>query len=618
MKNAVVFDLEGDGINPTKIHCVVVNVKGKISATTDYNNMRSFFQKATILVGHNIQRFDIPVIERLLGIKVKAKLVDTLALSWYLYPERIKHGLEGWGEDFGVPKPPIVDWENLPIEEYIHRCTEDVKINTRLWKKQWDYLLDLYGSEEEAMALIDYLEFKMDCAREQERSRWKLDVEKATTNLAELQAAYEEKYNLLLGSMPKVPIKAFVTKPAKPFKKDGTLSVTGAKWFSLLRKEDLPEDYKGKVEIIKGWEEPNPASSDQIKNWLYSLGWDPATFKYVMDETTREFRKIPQVRKEEGGEKVLCPSVLKLVDKEPAIEHLKGVTVLAHRMAILKGFLENVDEEGYVRAEIGGLTNTLRFKHRICVNLPGVDKPYGKFIRGVLTAPDGYELCGSDMASLEDRTKQHYMWEYDPEYVKEMNTPGFDPHLDIAVVAKMMTQKEVEAYKAGDHTKKPVRHKAKTANYACTYGVTPGGLVRNTGMPLKDAEVLHTAYWERNWSIKAIADNCRVKTLRGQKWQYNPVAKLWYSLRHEKDRFSTLNQGTGTFCFDMWVKEIRAKRPQLTAQFHDEVVLCVGKGNREACITLLKEAVKRVNVKLKLNRELDVDVQFGDYYSDIH
>jgi hypothetical protein len=613
-----VFDIEGDGLEPTKIHCLAAEFKGKVRATTDYEKMRSFLKKAKVLVGHNIIRFDIPVLERLLGIKIKAKFVDTLALSWYLYPERIKHGLEGWGEDFGVPKPPIDDWDNLPIEEYINRCSEDVKINLQLWQKQWKYLLDLYGSEGEAWHLIDYLMFKMDCAREQERSRWKVDVEKAKAGLEELKKEYDEKYGLLQEAMPKVPVKAYRNRPAKPYKKDGTYSVAGAKWFALCRKQNLPEDYVGQIEEVVRYDEPNPSSNDQIKEWLYSLGWEPQTFKYVMDEATREFRKIPQVRKEAGGEKVLCHSVTALIPKEPALEYLKGVTVLAHRMAILEGFLKAMDKDGYIKAEIGGLTNTLRFKHRVAVNLPGVDKPYGKLIRGVLVAPDGYELCGSDMSSLEDRTKQHFMWDHDPEYVKEMNTPDFDPHLDIALVAKMMTKEEVDAYKAGDHAKKPVRHKAKTANYACTYGVTPAGLVRNTGMPLKDAELLHTAYWRRNWSIKAIADNCRVRTVRGQKWLYNPVSGIWHSLRHEKDRFSTLNQGTGTYCFDKWVRFIRSKRPQLTATFHDEVVLCVKKGYREECTKLLKWAVQEVNKSLKLNRDLDVDVNFGDSYADVH
>ena len=174
----VVFDVEGDGLHPTKFWCMSKSENGKLVSTTSYAKMRHLLTSADILIGHNITRWDIPHLERLLGITITAKLVDTLILSWYLEPKRILHGLADWGEEFGVPKPKIDDWENLTVDEYIHRCEEDVKINTLLWERFWKHLKLLYGSEEEAWRLIDYLSFKMDCAREQERNRWKLDVDR--------------------------------------------------------------------------------------------------------------------------------------------------------------------------------------------------------------------------------------------------------------------------------------------------------------------------------------------------------------------------------------------------------------------------------------------------------
>jgi DNA polymerase III alpha subunit (gram-positive type) len=142
-----------------------MQIKGKIYDTVEYDRMRDFFHKATTLIGHNISRWDIPHIERILDIKIKARLVDTLALSWYLYPKRLKHGLAEWGEEFGIEKPPIEDWDNLTSEEYVHRCREDVAINTKLWEKMWKDLLKLYGDAEKAWRLVDYLTFKMDSRR---------------------------------------------------------------------------------------------------------------------------------------------------------------------------------------------------------------------------------------------------------------------------------------------------------------------------------------------------------------------------------------------------------------------------------------------------------------------
>lgn len=143
-----VFDIETDGLldDLTKIHVLSYSYDGKeVVSTGDYDEMREFFETHQYLVGHNIILFDIPAVEKVLGIKVKARLVDTLALSWYVNHHRTKHGLEGYGEDYGVPKPVIKDWDNLTYEEYAHRCSEDVKINYRLWIDLKMKLKRLYG-----------------------------------------------------------------------------------------------------------------------------------------------------------------------------------------------------------------------------------------------------------------------------------------------------------------------------------------------------------------------------------------------------------------------------------------------------------------------------------------
>jgi DNA polymerase I-like protein with 3'-5' exonuclease and polymerase domains len=85
-----------------------------------------------------------------------------------------------------------------------------------------------------------------------------------------------------------------------------------------------------------------------------------------------------------------------------------------------------------------------------------------------------------------------------------------------------------------------------------------------------------------------------------------------------KDKFSTLNQGTGVYCFDMWIMEWRKKEPQLTAQFHDEACMIIPEGYEKKYEKILRKAVKKVNNKLNLNIKLDIDVQFGKTYADVH
>ena len=396
----IVFDVEGNGLNPTKFWCLSQCKVGtdKVRSTTSYKTMKKFLTSADILIGHNITRWDILHLERVLDIKITAKIVDTLALSWYLYPNRVLHGLEYWGEEFGVPKPKIDNWEDLTTEEYVNRCNEDVKINTKLWNKIWKHLLALYKSEEEAWKLIDYLSFKLDCAREQEEVKWKLDTDKCESLRESFSKEITEKVEGLARVMPKVPEKASKSFPKKFYKKNGDVSAEGQKWLDLCKQEGLPDTHKKDIEYVKSYKEPNPGSHVQMKDWLYNLGWKPQTFEYKRDKETGDVRKIPQINLKHG--QGVCPSIKLLFAKEPELQLLDGLSILTHRLSIVKGFLSNVDDEGYIKAEVQGFTNTLRFKHKVCVNLPAIDKPYGKEIRGCLTVEDGEVLCGSDMSSL--------------------------------------------------------------------------------------------------------------------------------------------------------------------------------------------------------------------------
>lgn len=618
--NAFVFDLEADGLldTITRIHCLCYSdVNGDIHSLRDYRAMRDFLLSADVLIGHNVIRYDIPAIEKILNIKVKAQLVDTLALSWYLEPERVIHGLEEWGEEFHVPKPKIDDWQNLTPEEYVHRCSEDVKINTLLWKRFKKHLTVLYGDWDKAKELISYLSFKMDCAQEQERSKWKLDTAYALQSLRKLTDARLEKQARLVAAMPMKPLYAQRRRPSKPFKKDGTYSVTGAKWFALLEREGLSKDYDGEIKEKIGETEPNPGSSSQVKEWLYSLGWKPQTFKYKRDKETGDVVETPQVNLEHGGG--LCHSVLKLIDINPDLANLDELSIISHRLGLLRGFIDNA-VGGRISADIAGLTNTLRFKHKTVVNLPKVNAKYGEEIRGCLIAHDGYELCGSDMSSLEDRLKQHYIYPLDPDYVNEMNVPDYDPHLSLALSAKEVTELQVDDYKSGRDKKtiSMIRGIFKNGNYACQYGAGPARLALTANISLAKAKQVWEAYWAKNWAIKEVAKLQKIKTVRGQMWLYNPISTLWYSLRYEKDIFSTLVQGSASYVFDKWVEEFRKVRPQLTAQFHDEVVLCIKKGHREQAIKMLDDAIHILNDKLKLNRELGIGTQFGNKYSEIH
>jgi len=448
----LVADTETDGLayECSKIHVMSWTEDGETyESTNDYDEMRRVYESADLLVMHNAVQHDQVVFNRLLGIPLDyRKYVDTLWVSRYLYPERASHGLDAIGKEHGVKKPKVQDWHNLSYEEYSYRCGEDVRINHIEWVKEWDRLKEIYGNDRDILRFLRYLSFKADCLREQETNPLTLDVEKAQKHYDELTQIVEEKTQALAKVMPKVPGKT-KSKPKNCYKQDGSYSKLGKEWFDTLKELKLPSDTEGSV--VVEWVEGNPKSTIQIKDWLFSLGWEPCTYKYERNKLTGDEKKIPQVRyvaQSDPRKGELTDSVLRLKDREPAIEELEGLTVAQHRKSIFEGFLSE-HKDGKLVAGAAGLTNTLRLKHRKpIVNLPGVDSPWGEEIRGCIVAPDeDHVLCGADVSSLESCTKRHLMWAYDPEYVTEMSKEGFDEHVNLSVFAGFLTEDEEEFYK---------------------------------------------------------------------------------------------------------------------------------------------------------------------------
>jgi len=481
----------------------------------------------------------------------------------------------------------------------------------------------MYDLTEPQWRIINYLNFKMQCIADQEEVGIELDYDKAVRHRDELLIAQEEKVVELKKVMPKVPKTTKKTKPKITHKKDGTLSVAGSNWFSLLKSNGLSMTFNGELEVITGYDEPNPNSSSQVKEWLFSLGWKPATYKYVRDKATGDERKIEQVRKD--GE--LCPSVLRLDKVEPNIALLEGLSIIQHRLGMFQGFIDssyikeiNGETKHYVKSEIGGLTNTLRFKHKKPIaNMPKVGVAWGEEIRGCLIATSPHLLCGSDLVSLESTTKRHYMYLYDPEYVNEMGQDGFDEHLDLAKFAGALTQEDIDEYNnSGSSWVKAIRGPYKAANYSCIYGVGAAKLARELGKSRAEAAKLIEAYWERNWAVKEVVKDQIVKTVNGEMWLYNPVSGFWISLRYEKDIFSSLNQSTGVYVFDKWLALVKKEGVTIALQYHDEWLGLIEEGQEEETEIKVKSSIDKLNKSLKLNVPIGADSNYGKTYASVH
>ena len=265
-----IFDIETNGLyqDVTKLHCLSYQIFEDgilLSKNTlvDTELIKNFVEQQECIVGHNIIRYDLPVLEKLVGVKYSKKIIDTLAISWYLFPERHKHGLESYGEEFHVAKPIIEDWNNLGIEEYKHRCETDVEINKILWLAQEDYLSKIYEGNFDR--IIGYLNFKFQCLLEQELVGITLDINLCKKTKLNLKLVVEEKVGVLSAVMPKNLGNVLKKRPTVFYKKDGSLTNSSKKWVEDLKELNLPED----TEVI--YEIPNPGSSVQLKKWLLTF-----------------------------------------------------------------------------------------------------------------------------------------------------------------------------------------------------------------------------------------------------------------------------------------------------------------------------------------------------------
>ena len=183
-----------------------------------------------------------------------------------------------------------------------------------------------------------------------------------------------------------------------------------------------------------------------------------------------------------------------------------------------------------------------------------------------------------------------------------------------------MTQLPPEEQKALFLKIEKGRKEGKTVNFSAQYGVGAKTLARNSKMPLDEATKLLEVYWKRNWSILEAAKSFPIKDAFGFKWVYNPVSKLWMLLRAEKDVFSAVNQSTGVYVFDTFLMYCRHFGLIVRMQMHDELLVYSldSEENIEKTKALFRKAIEFTNKKLNLNVKIDIDVKYGQNYSDVH
>ena len=128
----LVFDIETDGLLPdvTKVHCIVLkDLDTNEVITPKIKKAMQLLGEAELIIGHNVIKYDIPVLQKLYGFYTEAKIFDTIVAARLMYPDikdrdfRKKdfpknmigrHSLEAWGHRIGNYKSSIItDWKEF-------------------------------------------------------------------------------------------------------------------------------------------------------------------------------------------------------------------------------------------------------------------------------------------------------------------------------------------------------------------------------------------------------------------------------------------------------------------------------------------------------------------------
>jgi DNA polymerase-1 len=309
----LIFDIETDGLKPTIIWVICAIKDGK-EVTIEMPTkaaIEQLLEGVTEVIGHNIIAYDIPAVEKLLGVSFNnIKITDTLVLS-RLYNPSLEggHSLGKWGERLNFPKGDYNDWTAL-TPEMVGYCQQDCRVTERLYEVLIDKLTP-FGSES-----IDLEHNVQNSIVKQIDNGWTLDQRRAFDLLAELQ----EKQNDLEDMVRKVfiPLPTFLKVVKPKYKKDGGLSSVGLKFLG-----DLWVHVGGDFSRID-FPEFNLGSRKQIGRYLQYFGWKPDKFT-------------------ETGQPIVDEKVLENVTDIPEAQLIANYLLVQKRIAQVQSWVDAVE-----------------------------------------------------------------------------------------------------------------------------------------------------------------------------------------------------------------------------------------------------------------------------------
>jgi len=580
---SLVFDIETDGLQPTKIYCMsALDVDTKEQLNFPQSKIEEgvqLLESSDKLIGHNIIGFDIPAIKRLYGVDLMSKkIIDTLVLSRLFNPIRASHGLKAWGNTLQFPKIEFNDYSRYS-DEMMKYCSQDVFVNYKVYEalktESKGFTSESVNLEIETYKIIT----------KQKDFGFTLNGRAVQELLAhfkiELAKAEEEVHRTFKPKVIERSLKAQHTK-------GGILSKLGVDREgnnARLTKEEYTILSKGANNVVRITEEPfNLGSRQQIGEYLQEFGWKPKHFTPT-------------------GQPKIDETVLSKVKDIPEAAIIARYLMLQKRIAQVKSWLSFLRRDRVHGSVISNGTITGRMAHRDpnLAQVPSVTSPYGKECRACWTVPRGYKLVGVDASGLELRMLAHYL--NDKEFINEI--------LNGDIHTANQARAGLES-----------RTQAKTFIYAFLYGAGDakiGSVVggnKRTGRRIKQSflDNFPTLKSLRHRITREAEENEYIKALDGRK----------IFIRSSHAALNSLLQGAGAIVMkrgliilDEMLQE-NVVDAHVVANVHDEWQIETWHEDVDRLGQLAVNAIRQAGDYYKLNCPLDAEYKVGENWSETH
>ena len=602
--NVVLFDIETNAVKDFRtllglktIHCIALATPDSQPELVPIEEALERLRLADVIVGHNIQSFDIRALQRLYpDWNPTGEIKDTLILSRMLWPDIQNedwlnpqfpsklvgsHSLKAWGYRLGVYKDDFgeqTDWEEF-TEEMGEYCIQDVCVTQALWAR-------IEKEKPPKGPTVREHEFAA-AISQQERNGFAFDVAAAKRLHSDLLAEKWKLHAELQSMFPEQVVE--MKRPA--YYED---PLTGDRYD---HKKDAPSKVRALLKSGPAQQRRipfNPGSRDQIaKGLIDKHGWVPTVFT-------------------EQGKPRIDEGVLKDLDYPEAQAMMRYLTVAKRLGQLAEGSQAwlKLERDGRIYGRVnpcGAVTARCTHSNPNVAQVPRVGAPWGQECRSLFIAPPGHLLVGVDASGLELRCLAHYTHPFDGgRYAREIL--GGDIHT-------------VNQQAAG----LPTRDQAKTFIYALCYGAGDAKIGKILGGGAAEGREMKDQFFARIPALKKVIDGIKYR-LKTQDY-LTGIDGRKLRIRSGHSALNTLLQSAGAIAMKeatcILHRNLRAAGYSLgdvmqVAHIHDEVQLQVREDLADDVGALSVQSIREASTALGFRCPLDGQFKSGKTWAETH